>query len=79
MTGRLTVVFLLVLGTLGMWPGAVGAARPETVELKGSGRSLGQLPRVVVDDGGAYVPVAGGLEVRQEREPETAKIGRAHV
>ena len=55
MTERLTVGFLLVLGTLGMWPGAVGAARPEAVELKGSGRSLGQLSRIVGDDGGAYV------------------------
>jgi N-acetylmuramoyl-L-alanine amidase len=46
---------LLLLAVVCPLPLLVAAARPESVELKSGKGSLGQLPRIVVDDGGAYV------------------------
>ncbi len=57
--GRTVVVsLLLVAALLGVISGAAGAARPDAFELKGRTGSLGRLPRVIVDDGGAYVSAA---------------------
>ncbi len=51
----LATAFLLVAALAGVVPGAAGAARPDAFELKGRAGSLGRLPRIVVDDGAAYV------------------------
>ncbi len=52
------VSLLLVAALLGIISGAAGAARSDAFELKGRTGSLGRLPRVIVDDGGAYVSAA---------------------
>jgi len=56
MIGR-TVAGPLLVATalLGLLPGAAAAARSDAFELKGREGSLGRLPRIVVDDGAAYV------------------------
>jgi len=55
MTGRRGLVLLLVAALLGAVPRVAPAARPDTVEIRGRGGSLGWLSRVVVDDGASYV------------------------
>lgn len=46
---------LVATALLGLLPGAAAAARSDAFELKGREGSLGRLPRIVVDDGTAYV------------------------
>src|SRR5262245_18144948 len=52
-SGLLLVVIAALLGASAL---AVHAARPDAVEIKSRAGSLGRLPRMVVDDGAAYVP-----------------------
>jgi N-acetylmuramoyl-L-alanine amidase len=55
---RRAEIRLLLIATvlMGILPGTTLAARPDGVELRGKAGSLGHLPRIVLDDAGAYVP-----------------------
>jgi N-acetylmuramoyl-L-alanine amidase len=56
MIGRVGAGLLLLIVTLiGILPSPALAGRPDAFELRGRTGSLGQLPRIVVDDGGVYV------------------------
>jgi len=55
MSRPIRTIILLAAALLGFLPEAGAGPRPDTVEVRVGARSLGQLPRIVVDDGGAYV------------------------
>jgi N-acetylmuramoyl-L-alanine amidase len=57
MRARPEIRLLLVIAVLmGLLPSTVNAARADSVELRGKAGSLGRLPRIVLDEGSAYVP-----------------------
>jgi N-acetylmuramoyl-L-alanine amidase len=56
MTQTRSGLLFVIVALMGMLPGVVGAARPDAIELKAGTRSLGEIRRVVLDDGAAYLP-----------------------
>jgi N-acetylmuramoyl-L-alanine amidase len=55
MMNRTRLVVLLVAALIGVSPATAATARSDSFEIRGPAGSVGQLPRVVLDDGGAYV------------------------
>ena len=55
MSRLIPIAIVLVAVVLGVLPYAGASPRPDAVELRARTGSLGQLPRIVLDDGGAYV------------------------
>jgi len=55
MARTVTGLLLLVAALMGSFPSVAVAARPDAFELRGREGSLGRIPRIVVDDGNAYV------------------------
>src|SRR5262249_4395364 len=52
---RRAAALSLLFVVIGVLPAFAASPRPEGFELRGQSRTLGQLPRIVLDDGGAYV------------------------
>jgi N-acetylmuramoyl-L-alanine amidase len=70
--GAAVILLVALLGTL---PDAAAAPRPDVVELRARTGSLGQLSRIVIDDGGAYV--SAGRLAAMLRGTWSAKGGEA--